>query len=780
MKNSTTSDCRVKKTKRLKKACENCRRRKIKCSGSNPCMNCITSELKCVRKLHTQNSDEAFFKSPTELKHEVCSLKKSLAELSTNLSSANTQNLKFSLNRAVSALENINLEYVTELQHEAIKNYDGGTSIETAMVNNPVLFEFFAAGIGTNVNMSIDKFFGLYSPLVYYSPHGLGYLMTKLLKIRDNIDTRLTLYLILKLLDLGTSLLLDVSKRDSHDFDFSAQLKTILHILPNGSSSEHFQFQTKKVKTSHDMLEASSKLLEYVQSVFGRLEQNKGSLNLYLNVLDKLASLSCKSFYLSAFATFETICPETLVEVIEKVYWILDVNIAGKLIALLCRRLLDLGYGRWEYNYGIGEKLADQNRITWWRGLWWDRWYALSTGKLPLLSEEMSNCLFPRAVMLLKVDDEMDCLTLAREVDLQDSNLEVSLFFGYILLTKVISFAFSSVLYNKAFAAYRRDSNGTWKDPSGTLAILKSYYDQIEETFRFSHTKVISVLELNMEDQRCQQLGTFIKLTKVTIYQAMCALLKRLQKCSPQTYLSCFDGLIAEITDRSVESSVSALSALLDSDSIQMLLQHIRPLVISLLNITSQMISQREVPDEDSEKLLGKISVMCRLCERFKDVYDVLGASSGENSFLRKSLLLGTISSFIFTRMCCQACMGLLRKTKEEFFIDLKVINIHILETARNVMDVKCSVYMDLYRSEQQSYLTECVLKYSELQVDDLKQHADRFLDNGMGRKDVHFAKPDFFAKLPENLTDDAQFDLFISSLDSVDLSSMFRNEFSN
>lgn len=780
MENRTTSDWRVKKTKRLKKACDNCRRRKIKCSGSTPCLNCIASELKCVRKLHTQNYDKTFFTSPTKLKHELCSLKESLEELSSNLSSGNSQNLKSSLNGAVSALEKINLESVTELRYETIKNYDGATSIETAMVNNPALFEFFTTGIGSNVNMSINKFFGLYSPLVNYSPHALGYLMTKLLKIRDNIDTRLTLYLILKLLDLGTSLLVDVSKRDRHNFDFSAQLKTILSILPNDSSSQYSQLQTKKVKTSHEMLEVSSKLLEYVQSVFDRFEQDEGSLNSYLNALDKIASLSCKSFYLSAFATFETICAETLVEVIEKVYWVLDVNISGKLIALLCRRLLDLGYGRWEYNYGIDENLADQNRITWWRSLWWDRWYALSTGKLPLLSEEMSNCPFPRAVMLLKVDDEMDCLTLAREVDLQGSSLEVCLFFGYILLTKVISFAFSSVLYNKAFAAYRLYSNGTWKDSSGTLAILKSYYDQIEEIFRFSHIKVNSVLQSNLEDQRCHQLGTFFKLTKVSIYQAMCALLRRLQKCSPKTHLSSFDGLIAEITDRSVESSVSALSALLDLESMQMLIQHIRPLVIFLLNITSQMVSQREVPDEDSERLFGKISVMCRLCERFKDVYDVLGARSGENSFLRKNLLLAAISSFIFTRMCCQACMGLLRKTKEEFFIDLKVINIHIIETARNVMDVKCSVYMDLFASERQSYMTESVLKYSELQMDDLKQHADRFLDNGMGCNDCHFPKSDFFAKLPEHLTDDTQFDLFISSLDSIDLSSMFENEFSN
>lgn len=779
MNSSSSQDWRISKTKRAKKACDNCRRRKIKCSGTTPCLNCVASELQCFHTHHAQTIDELFFKSPTKLKYELSSLKDSLARMSNNLLSANSQNLKRSLKKAVSALENVDLESFTQIQFKAINDYNETKSLETAMVNNLGLFDFFPAGNNTNANMPISSYFGLYSPLAYYSPNGVSYMMTKLLQIRDNRETRVTMYLILRLLDVATTTFAGAEERDHQASDFSGQLDKILRTLHCDSSNDFIQSQKKSLESSYDMLDVCCELLKQVQITFSKTQRSLNPLDSYIKVIDALSTLCCKAFYLSAFATpFETTRPASLIEVIEKVYWALDLNLAGKMIALLCRRLLDLGHGRWEYNYGIDEKLADHNRSMWWKCLWWDRWYALSTGKPPLLSEEMSDCPFPRAVMLLKVDDEMDCLTLAKEVDMHESNLEGCLAFGYILLTKIISFAFSFVLYNKAFTAYKFYSSATWKDPSHTLTKLKYIYDQLDETFRLFRIKVTSMIKPKLEEESRHRLFIFTEVTNVTICHAMCGLLKRLRSSFSREYALVLDDLIGKITRRSMESSVFALSTIHECENNQVLLQHTRPLVIFVLNIASQIVTQPDVTDLDTNTNLSKISLLCGICKRLQQISSTLGVDFGPYSFLPDNLRIGAISCFIFTRMCCQAYMGL-SKTEEQLFMDLEGIDAQIVDTARGIMDLQCSIYKGLFASHRQSYATQCVLKYSTIEEEDLKHHVKSSLENRTIPKTSGSATSNFFAELPDVLKDNVEFDLFLDSLNSLDFPSMFWNEFS-
>lgn len=76
---------------------------------------------------------------------------------------------------------------------------------------------------------------------------------------------------------------------------------------------------------------------------------------------------------------------------------------------------------------------------------------------------------------------------------------------------------------------------------------------------------------------------------------------------------------------------------------------------------------------------------MCEICGRLTDL--------GNNSNLRHRSLLGSVACFITARMCCQACMGSQRKTKEQLFGVPEESGAQIIKVGRNVMDSKSSLY---------------------------------------------------------------------------------------
>ncbi|CAI4774202.1 ALI_collapsed_G0049010.mRNA.1.CDS.1 [Saccharomyces cerevisiae] len=82
---------------------------------------------------------------------------------------------------------------------------------------------------------------------------------------------------------------------------------------------------------------------------------------------------------------------------------------------------------------------------------WWDRWYALVTGKPPLISDEYSSCLFPRQMVEFG-------LTWS---NFESSSIDGFVFFGYILLGKIIKEVFSELLYDKSFTNYRVHAHPT-------------------------------------------------------------------------------------------------------------------------------------------------------------------------------------------------------------------------------------------------------------------------------------------------------------------------------
>lgn len=763
---------RIAKPPRTPKACDNCRRRKIKCSSISPCLNCVASALKCVHSQEPMGSNTSFFESPFKLNHDLSSLKDSLAGLSNRLLSARSQQIKNHIKGAISALEKVekvDLESITQIQYDAIENYTGTHSIETAMVNKPHLFDRFPIERSSNVDSPLNAHFGMYTPLVYFTSIGISHLMTKLLQIKDYRGTRETMYLQLKFLDLSSEIYMSLEPELGQDSEISSQFEDLLRMLPCDVENEVTQFRKKPMRTCSDMLLSCSHIQHCLQKAFYQPNLQSTLIESYMVAVEKLATLCCKAFGLSVFTgPARSPSPEILIEIINEMYWAFDSNSAGMLIALACRLLLDSGHGRWEYNVGINEKSADNNRKIWWKCFWWDKWYAMSTGKPPLLSEETSNCPFPREVMILKVEDEMDCLALIKEVNLQEANLEGCLSFGYILLAKTISFAFSSMLYSQEFTAYRRYSSGGWRNPDQTLTELKRRHDQLVETLRLVDIKLTPIVKSKLQEQRCHRLYMFIKTTIVFISQELCSLFTRLQKCFPNKEASLVNDLMRRSTKHLLENCEDALLNALELEDTKALIEHGKTIYIFMSNMASPMVANWEQAELSSDKFLFNVSLMCGVCARFKDL--------GNSSNMRNRLVLGNVACYITVRMCCQAYMGTQRKTEEQLFVDLEESGAQIIEVAREIMDSKSSLYALLSASGKQSAFSQSILKYSKMKSEDVRLQSDYATRSRSG----HINQVPEIISVPFNPTNspivDSELD-FLASTDSSNLLAMFWHE---
>lgn len=772
MKKTMNFTGRIAKPPRTPKACDNCRRRKIKCSTISPCLNCVASALKCVHSQEPKRLNTSFFESPFKLNHDLSSLKDSLAGLSNRLLSANSQEVKNHIKGAILALEKVekvDLESITQIQYDAIESYTGTHSIETAMVSKPHLFDRFPIGTNSNVDPPLNAHFGIYTPLVYFTSIGISHLMTKLLQIQDYRGTRETMYLHLKFLDLSSEIYMSLEPELGQDSKISSQFEDLLCMLPCNVENEIFQFRKKPMRKCSDMLHSCSHIQHCLQKAFCQPILKSTLIESYIKAVEKLATLCCKAFGLSVLTgPGRSPSPDILIEIIDEMYWVFDSKSAGMLIALACRSLLDSGYGRWEYNVGINEKSADNKRKIWWKCFWWDRWSAMSTGKPPILSEETSNCPFPREVMCLKVDDEMDCLALAEGVDLKASNLEGCLSFGYILLAKTISFAFSSMLYSQEFTAYRRYSSDVWRNPDQTLTKLKRHHDQLVETFRLVDIKLTPIVQSNLQEQRCHRLYMFIKTTSVFISQELCSLFTRLQKCLPNKEASLVSDLMRRSAQHLFENSEDALLNVLKLEDFKALIEHGKTIYIFMLNMASQMVANWELAELSSDKFLFNISLMCGICDRLKDL--------GNSSNMRHRSVLGNVACFITARMCCQAYMGSQGKTEEQLFMDLEEFGAQIIDVARNVMDSKSSLYAVLSASGKQSPFTQSILKYTKMKSEEIRLHSDDEMKSQSGHIDQ---TPNILSALPDPTNSpvvDTELDFFAST-DSSNLLAMFWHE---
>lgn len=763
---------RVGKVKRANRACDNCRKRKIKCSGFSPCLNCIASGLTCNYKPQGgQRTEESFFKAPTKLHHDVCTLKESLAGFSDQLPSGSLQ-LKSTIKNAIQALEKVDLESCLEMEYEKFDEYKESISIESEMVNKLHLMDRFASNSKNAANLS--TYFGFYSPLIFFSPMGISHMTKGLLQYRDDRGTHETIYLLLKFLDVSTisHVMLESSAyndRFSGELAMADRLEDLLSKLPPNIGKKLAVLDSSHLETSNDRLVFCTRLIQTFQDASTDPKSAPFALQSYIEAVETLAHLCHENYRQSVFAGLaDASSQEVLIALIEQTYWTCNIGSMGKVIAHTCRGLLDGGYNRWEYNLGLQESMADRNRKLWWRCYWWDRWYAMNTGKPPLLSEEANNCLFPLNVLRLHVNDEMDCLTLAREAELQDSTLESRIEFGYILLAKTIAYAFSAMLYSKDFTTYKLHASKHWKNSSATLANLKSKSRMLHDTFQIIEDKLIAVLLPDLEDRRCLELYMHARMTVACLCQALCGLCKRLEKCFPHKQAPHLNDLVEQSSQRLFETSSAALLDVLRLNDSRACTHHPAPISTFMLNITSHMISKGKVDRAAAGKYLLNISVMSAICRGFSELVDVSRIAAPDAGFLRNHLTLAAISCFIFTRMCSQAYMGAQQRSANQFLTDLRAATHQDTDLVEKALDVRSPLFVGLLRSCQQSSFSRSILECSRMRMEDLKAAIEGAPDPVDGLESASAAA----WTLAET-----ELDMLLSSSESFDLLNMLWRE---
>lgn len=773
------SDSRVGKVKRASRVCDNCRRRKVKCIGSIPCRNCVASGLTCDDQQHSNNPSEQFFRSPIKLTHDVSSLKDSLVGFLDQMSTADSQKLKDSLTNAISALGDINLESYSQMRYEALEKYNSSKSIESEMVGKRNMLNRFEPDTSSANDLPVNSYFGLYSPLVYFSTVGITYMMKRLLRLRDDRAIRETLYILLKFLDVSSmshlNLGLSTTEKPEQNVDILVEIKDVLSKMPPNVYEKLADFNTAHPNTADERLSLCIDLFQKLQETFAEPPSHAGLLSTYFEATEIVSSLCRENYRLSVFAMIDVLSPENLIKMVEQTYWTFSAVSMGKIIAQICRRLLDGGFNRWEYNLGLQEERADRNRKLWWKCYWWDRWYAINTGKPPLLPDEESNCLFPLDVLQLRVNDEMDCLTLAREVDLQQSDLESCLQFGYILLAKTISFAFSAVLYNREFTAYKLHSGDCRKKSSVVLAKLKRYNDLLHETFHLIDDKLIPILLAAFKESRCFELLVHCKMTMAFILQALCGLFNRLDKSFIGKQISLLHSLTERNEVKLFEVSRIGLLNILQQNNMMLFIRITAAVPIFMLNLASHMISKRQEDAKSIESFVLNLSIMYAVCERYDGMFDVSRTESFGTNYLEFYMPLAASSCFIFTRMGTQAYMGIHKRTNDQFLQDLESTTNQHTEIARKILDVRSPLFTGLLKSHQQSAFTKCILNHSRMKMEDLKMVVEvgqdplEKLNNAAENGNESMS-----AVWPIN---DSELDLFISSDHQLNLLDIFWDE---
>lgn len=290
---------------------------------------------------------------------------------------------------------------------------------------------------------------------------------------------------------------------------------------------------------------------------------------------------------------------------IENRYWIEEPNFIGRILGVLCRRMLDTGLNRWEYYAFQTEYTAEENRKLWWECYWWDRWYALTTGKPPLISPDTNRCLIPRIVMELEVDDSMDCLTLMNTVLLDLKKADACIAFLHILLAKLITEVVYGLLYNIHFTDYRICGILGSSDLSSLLKDLKIKFFEINEILQSLQENMIPFLEENFQRSDLFELYIHMKFVSVCCFQSMEILLARIQNLLPVQQRGELNECLKISRDQAFNLSVNILLNVLKQKDSYQLVKCSWYIFIIILNISSYCIAD---PSKISVHFLSVIS----------------------------------------------------------------------------------------------------------------------------------------------------------------------------
>ena len=471
--------------RRVNKACGVCRRRKVKCDGSQPCQNCQNSGLLCSYENKKINERVSLYKQEDDIRKELSTLSHYRKNLE-NLDPSDTIQLKPLLSQIDTKLQNYRDNMRLTISKKQIENYKSPVSLETSLIET----DFICFNRYDKINMSeaienvtepfVGLYFGLYCASTLFSNGGFGWLFKKMFSTTlDQEETKKTFYLYLKFFDLSSiwfsqtmrqpySPLTWCRKYYKYNLSFANDNDLILDMIAdikNVIGDTEIDFTDIEDAEPSTILKRITLLMNKNKQFFIKSNSQFNALTLkqFYMVEEYNHLLFVEYFERSIFTLiYDRNVIESTIWYLEEFFWKEEYSTLGHTVSVIVTRALDSCYNRWEFYLGLSETAADYRRKMWWKVNWWDKWSSLLTGKPTLVHESQIDCLLPRDWMECGIDETMDCKQLLDSLDIKRAiEKDIHRDIVYYILSRILDYCFTSILYNKKFTHYKLFSNNS-------------------------------------------------------------------------------------------------------------------------------------------------------------------------------------------------------------------------------------------------------------------------------------------------------------------------------
>lgn len=782
-----------KQPNKVSRACKSCRKRKIKCSGVQPCSNCLIYKCSCEYNDTSSKSKLLFYKDNKKVFQKIEILHSCIQDLKSSVPSS-LSNFE-QLSSLELKLKEFQSELTLGLDTDIIRGYEEPQAMEQQLIGTEtILFNKFSTFSPAKQNNSaLHTRFGLYSPLLMLSLTNIGQIIKSLFTDSEDCSTTDTIYLILKFFDVGTTnfqknlrkwyVPLEVFSKMYHpnnELNRSELIQSILSKVPAELLDKcGVTMNPNNIHPCHGF-QYSVKLLDMHHSMFYEIlnDSDQTQKELQFSEREELLSILCLEFFQkSLFAEPHSIdYIESLILFLKNIYWIDEVTSFGNVISIISRLCQDNGLSRWEYYLGLTEKTADKHRQLWWDCCWWDKWYSVNTGKQPLVSDEMVKCLFPRVVMELGVDDSMNYETLLLNVQVKNSETEGTVKFIYILLSKIIGDFFSSLLFNCKFTDYKLHSGYQYSDLDKLAKDFESKVSYFMEVFTNLEKKFISFFEENLESVPILELYIQIVHVRLSCSMAAINMMLRIRALFKQKQRLRIEKLLEWCKESNFQVSKKALLKCLRVDGVYKFWRSNIPIITIFLNFSDRLIENQDYCST------YHLSLLCSFAKHFNQFEKIQKTfENGEVKIFQDRFEVCKMCFLMITRICLQMSLKSQNISQEQLLENMEDVDSVLLSFCEELLNSHSELFKCFFIKEKSSYhsvllkhLQKTMSKFSPDSFRDISQNNNEEMKSMQPTNESYMANPNSPHPTFFNASDSTIFENFLNLTSHPELQSSF------
>ncbi|KAH7589673.1 Zn(2)-C6 fungal-type DNA-binding domain profile [Nakaseomyces glabratus] len=721
---------------RVIRACDVCRKRKVKCDGDQPCSSCMTASTVCIYNGVAFPHVKSFYHRDNDLYRELRLLYKSAKALSRNEKIKASGQLCKTLTEIENSISNLQSQVDLDINDETIADYDGEGSLERQFIETSTvrLNRFSNVDMTKNNVPNITPYFGIYSTLAIFSKYGFSWMFKKLMSYSNNTSTRETMYIYMKFLDMAQlHYEEDINQKTTpiewcfDKYAVNCDCKTldglfaILNIQVNPTKNDDILTKDVYEELARRPIEFFSKLIEYAWETcylyytgVGQSFQMSSKIFELEDIMTCLA-LEFSSKILYADMHHEIIIPATL-RWVRICHWHEEIYTVGKFLACAIRRALDLGLNSWEYYISLPEVAAEKNRLIWWECYWWDKWFSLSAGKSPLIDDAKITCLLPRRLMESGLDESMTCLEMMERCNFRHMSESEIRIFGYIMLGKYIEYINSEILFKKEYTDYRLFASV--KKPIDVT--INKFYDEYRSAIDLLNKMenfFVSLTGVDVDTDELTEFMTYFIETKMKCLIAMGSLIYRL-KGVEVSGSELLDKCLKISLTNIYQCSLTGLRRVSNFNSflIERYLLHINLMILNL------MLSIIESPENEP---VENILLMCNVVHLLGNANALKNCSNSKNMPLSELICRQSLS---LSYICCRVYVQLAVKrnssiSEEEILRVLQRSNPHFATIYNQLNDISSDIFKSLLElNVAGSYQAHLIDHFREMMGDKILQ----------------------------------------------------------